>query len=342
MALHALQGEGDGSDANAAPAGGEEEEEEEDAWRVLDPHDSSSHVARPFKKGRITRRPAAAKTPSEAGGSAPIDLWAKQMRSLRAPALPEFTDLFLQERSRLNRLRLASAKAGALGAGKRGGGPSGGFVISRMMDLMEPEEDDDIPAPGGAGPEVEEVEEAWQAGGDFVEAADFAFAGDGEGMEVRYGDTATPTGSSRGAGAGGGAGKGWDLLSYEELCRQHVDKLLKVDDMLHRSELETRVRDWRKKIEPALEAEEARKQFDIHEYGEEVKTRLFTAVEALPPAQRNDASFTFAVAAPLLPRHEVCRAHGAMCVCVCVFVFVCVCVSVSACQRVSVWWCTDT
>jgi len=38
--------------------------------------------------------------------------------------------------------------------------------------------------------------------------------------------------------------------------------------------LESRVRDWRKKIEPALEAEEARKPFNIHEYGEQVKVRL--------------------------------------------------------------------
>ena len=47
-------GEDNGSDANAAPAG---EEEEEDAWSVFDPHDSSSHVGQPVKKGRRRTRP---------------------------------------------------------------------------------------------------------------------------------------------------------------------------------------------------------------------------------------------------------------------------------------------
>ena len=38
-------------------------------------------------------------------------------------------------------------------------------------------------------------------------------------------------------------------MSYEDLCKQHVDKYLRgVEDALQRTALEARVHDWRKKI----------------------------------------------------------------------------------------------
>ena len=56
---------------------------------------------------------------------------------------------------------------------------------------------------------------------------------------------------------------------------QHVERYLRgVEEALHSSALEKRVRDWRKKIEPALAEEEARTPFDIHLCGEQVTSRL--------------------------------------------------------------------
>ena len=96
--------------------------EEEDLWRVLDPHDGSAYAVRPLKKGvflcmclcvcvhslslpthgrtltgRTVRRPSTQSKSSQAAMS--IDLWAKQTRSLKAPSLPEFSEVFLQERN---------------------------------------------------------------------------------------------------------------------------------------------------------------------------------------------------------------------------------------------------
>ena len=68
----------------------------------------------------------------------------------QAPSLPEFADEFLAERARMLRLRLATAKArggrGVGGRGKGGGGP--GLVVSRIMELLDVEEEDDVPLPG--------------------------------------------------------------------------------------------------------------------------------------------------------------------------------------------------
>jgi hypothetical protein len=103
-------------------------------------------------------------------------------------------------------------------------------------------------------------------------------------------------------------GQQWDELTYEDLCKQHIEKYLHgVDDMLHRSALESRVRDWRKKIEPALEDEEARKPFNIHEYGEQVKVRLAHELDARPPTMRAEAKFAFDVAVQGCTRYDVCR-----------------------------------
>jgi len=124
--------------------------EEEDLWRVLDPHDSSSHAAKPYKKGRTVRRPPPASKSAEAAMS--IDLWAKQTRSLKAPTLPEFSEVFLQERNRLLKLRLAAAKAcGGARSGRSTHKPPGsGMAVSKMMDLLDLEEEDfDVPVAGG-------------------------------------------------------------------------------------------------------------------------------------------------------------------------------------------------
>ena len=47
--------------------------------------------------GRTVRRPSTQSKSSQAAMS--IDLWAKQTRSLKAPSLPEFSEVFLQERN---------------------------------------------------------------------------------------------------------------------------------------------------------------------------------------------------------------------------------------------------
>eukprot|EP00960_Hanusia_phi_P047425 758402-Hanusia_phi.AAC.1 len=81
------------------------------------------------------------------------------------------------------------------------------------------------------------------------------------------------------------------------LWQAYVDKYLKgVDEFLHKSDLETRVRDWQSKVEPKLQEEDRRPPFDIHvrrrlsgggradkrqSYGETVKGRVAREVKAV-------------------------------------------------------------
>ena len=220
--------------------------EEEDLWRVLDPHDSSSHAAKPYKKGRTVRRPPPASKSAEAAMS--IDLWAKQTRSLKAPTLPEFSEVFLQERNRLLKLRLAAAKArGGARSGRSTHKPPGsGMAVSKMMDLLDLEEEDfDVPVAGGPDGGAFEggVDSSDDVGGDFPDAGDFGMEGE---EDVVY-SAGTPRKSVQMAGSRSGRGQAWEDMSYEDLCKSHVEQYLRgVDDMLHRSALESRVRDWRR------------------------------------------------------------------------------------------------
>jgi len=189
---------GKGVGGPAAVAG----EEEEDLWRVLDPHDGSAHAVRPLKKGRTVRRPPAQSKSAEAAMS--IDLWAKQTRSLKAPSLPEFSEVFLQERNRLLKLRLAAAKARGGGRSSNGSKSAGGMVVSRIMQLLDVEEDDyELPSAGAyEGGGMDGGDDMSDDGGGDMDAGDFGGEGEGDGDEVVYG-AGTPR-KSLGLGLSGG------------------------------------------------------------------------------------------------------------------------------------------
>ena len=84
MALHVLQngrGHWEQCELSAAPAG---EEEEEDAWRVFDPHDSSSHVGQPLRHSGLPIIKVVALQDINAGTSFTVDYhWGPDFECFR-------------------------------------------------------------------------------------------------------------------------------------------------------------------------------------------------------------------------------------------------------------------
>ena len=91
----------------------------------------------------------------------------------------------------------------------------------------------------------------------------------------------------------------------QDMCKVYIDRYLRgVEDFMHQTELERRVSDWHKNIEPKLREEEERPAFDIHAYGERVKARI---AERAPEGEDAPA-VPFAAAVQGMTRHDVCRA----------------------------------
>lgn len=69
--------------------------------------------------------------------------------------------------------------------------------------------------------------------------------------------------------------RGSEELSYEELCRSHIESLIATAAAQQtQTDLALRVSTWRHRIDPVLQMEEERHVFDIHEYGEKILERL--------------------------------------------------------------------
>jgi condensin-2 complex subunit H2 len=78
------------------------------------------------------------------------------------------------------------------------------------------------------------------------------------------------------AAGGGGTVEGQmepapEEMTYEELCRAHVEAFITAAAAAEvQTELAARVTSWRAKMAPTLQEEDARPEFDIHEYGEQI------------------------------------------------------------------------
>ncbi|KAG2437466.1 hypothetical protein HXX76_006116 [Chlamydomonas incerta] len=119
--------------------------------------------------------------------------------------------------------------------------------------------DDDPVGPGGWGEDgggVEGLEEAAAAG-------------------LRANGMRWPAAALDGGGGGEVAAVGGAEQSYEELCRAHMEALMAAAAArVVQSDLARRVSSWRQRIDPVLQAEEARPAFDIQDYGERLLGRL--------------------------------------------------------------------
>jgi len=77
--------------------------------------------------------------------------------------------------------------------------------------------------------------------------------------------------------------------SYAELCSQHIASFMKgVDRYAHESQLSKRVGEWQDRLQPVLDEQNSRREFDIHEYGHEILSAV--CEEKVTVRRRNKAA----------------------------------------------------
>jgi hypothetical protein len=260
--------------AAAAPAGdGQEEEEEEefDPYAPLDPSDTGAMPSKPFKRySRLPNKPkmrAAQQLP-------PAHALTDGLLLLPAPAtgllFPEFN--YALHQSQLEDAREArklSREAAAAKQNKKLNNKSGATAVFTMKEaedaMAAAGEDDDTMHDGDNGFDPGFFDDQIDAGmpddddfeGAFADAA--AGGGGGWGFDGPLQDLLNENGTGDGE------------ISYEDLCRAHVESLISAAAAAEvQTELASRVSTWRMKMAPVLEEEDARPEFDIHYYGERI------------------------------------------------------------------------
>jgi condensin-2 complex subunit H2 len=72
--------------------------------------------------------------------------------------------------------------------------------------------------------------------------------------------------------------------SFEELCRAHIQAFAKgAEKYASETQLSKRVCDWQQRLEPILDDEEQRAEFDIHAYGRTVISLAESEIRRLNP-----------------------------------------------------------
>ncbi|KAG6550947.1 hypothetical protein Mapa_007562 [Marchantia paleacea] len=90
--------------------------------------------------------------------------------------------------------------------------------------------------------------------------------------------------------------RGGEELSFEELCRTHLDSMLRKLSEAHvRTGLAGRVTKWKNKIEATLVEQDSRPPFDIHEYGDRLLEELVTIAARKDEEEEIQESFTYLV-----------------------------------------------
>lgn len=109
--------------------------------------------------------------------------------------------------------------------------------------------------------------------------------------------------------------------SFEELCRVHIANFAKgAEKYASESQLTQRVDQWQEKLEPLLAEEEARPEFDIHQYGrtvlESVGEALAMEKTALAVGEEPPAIVNFTNVTKDCANYQVCRYFlASLCLC---------------------------
>lgn len=262
----------------AVPVVGEDEEEY-DPFEPLDADDVEGHGAlavRPFRKGRTQLSKAALENALPAltdalEGEVCSGVHFEGERSSAAPpapaqhtqpAFPEFALAFEAAKRAARALKRAKERrvsgATPAPAKKRSSLPS-----AVVFDAPALEGDAaayaDEPDFGDGGADFDDDDDDM---GEFPGMGDDEQGGGGLGWLAAGREHSGALSTPRSASA---------AVTYAELVRAKVDELVQRTLASERvTELTRRVTDWRSRIEPELEAEEACAAFDIHEYGDGV------------------------------------------------------------------------
>ena len=100
--------------------------------------------------------------------------------------------------------------------------------------------------------------------------------------------------------------------SFEELCRAHIAEFAKgAVKYASETQLTQRVDKWQEKLEPLLAEEEARPEFDIHEYGHSVLESVGKALQLdkmdVSLDEESPTIVNFSKVTEDCPNYQVCR-----------------------------------
>ncbi|GBF92762.1 condensin-2 complex subunit H2 [Raphidocelis subcapitata] len=272
-----------------------------DPYRPLDPNDKGGLLVKPLQVRKPKRRPVRAGEPTEAGAaptSAPGGLHNAAEFGYLAEALEVARRAIAAAAARQRRGPQRSRAAGAAAAAGLLQRPTGRAVMDWSdIATAEAEEADALlgPAPGDADAAAAFADDDW-GGGDPWAGGDDSDGDAGPDAPLE-GPSALQAALEEAAGGGGKLGAGWldaaadggaglgaadpSRLTYEELCRAHIDKLIAAAAAQQvQSDLQVRVSTWRQRIDPVLNAEEDRSAFDIHDYGGAILGRLGSGSDA--------------------------------------------------------------
>ncbi|GBG63417.1 hypothetical protein CBR_g38039 [Chara braunii] len=296
----------------------EEEEEFEDPWEALDPYDPGDpSLQKPIKtweRGSRWKRMTEPRRPKGAGGAL-----KKEPFPLASPNSPLYQDFL----GVLHKIKLLQSRD------KKGDSSRHGRSRSAAPNAFEDPQHDPVgvfAAAAAAAAEDNDVGNGW----DCNEHLDGDYGGGISDCEMGNGDVegqkeGNPGASGSGKNADGTEGMVFDGLGenadcqnlYEDLCRAQIDEMLKSAAAAEvQSELAARVAEWKTKIEPALEVQDARPEFDIHAYGERLLDRLevATATQGIAASQQksNGKKSSFSNLVSGFKKYDVSRSFAAM------------------------------
>lgn len=254
-----------------------------DPWEMLNPHDPSGPVERPFRRGKTYQMPADPLAVSRGDVPGPA---AKRVASTRrstlgvfsssrlgpmaaTPFFEEFKPLFRAERKRRAAERRKAMKTNLV----RG---TGAAAMNAQVD--DSDSDGEADGPGIFTD---------HHGDDDFGAPDVDVGGFDEAL------AAARTGADGGAGADDGMPQLHLSLAsygsyastsktYEDLCREHIERFMRgANKFAQESRLSNRVAEWQDRLEPLLEEQEHREKFDIHQYGSRIIDRIVAEIDEL-------------------------------------------------------------
>ncbi|KAL0054533.1 hypothetical protein WJX82_010399 [Trebouxia sp. C0006] len=260
---HLLQSD---SSQQAAQLQEEDQEEEEfDPYAPLDPHSKGTLPIMPFKKGRkLTRR----KRPKQADvldfGALGCALGSIPPPTVSGCTFAEFNYALKLLQSSQQAQRLAAAREVATTRGHKEAQLGSAFTreeaAAGCADLDDEEDCTGGYVSGGMSDRGSEPGQNFpqDSMAELDEWAELAGAGD-------------RAFASTGPAADGDA----ESMSYEELCQAHIEAFIQAAAAAEvQTELASRVSNWRHKIQPLLDEQDARPAFDIHLYGDQVLDKL--------------------------------------------------------------------
>lgn len=283
---------------SGAPRAGNKKVDVSSMWDTLDPYDQTDIPARPFKRGRTFRKESATadktltkseKKKQKLLSAVEEEPLTKLHKSIGAnflkPVFSEFDYLYerlSRRRAQERRREIEVRRTGVVSA-------DDAVMLQDEADMAE-----------GFDQQAELWVEPIAAG------AGFAYEDDDD-IGVNF-DAASPEPTD---GFASSAVVPLENMTYEELCRMHVQKYLKEAEMFQQeTDLSRRVADWNHRLEPMLKEQESRPAFDIQGYGGEI---IKNFVQAKQTEREEHPAMPFGKLVEVNPvSYEVCRNFTAM------------------------------